>query len=114
MKRIFFLLLCFSPLLSYSQKQDCKPGKGDAVVDQIQGIYIFRGVTPKHEYKFLGQVKAGSGFMKVVMEDSDSDDKVIQKLITRARKSFPDTDGIIIYLSKDSKDMADCVKFTED
>ncbi len=111
MKRIFFLLACVISIEATAQ--DCPPAKGDATVPQVQGVYIFSGLQPKHSYKFLGQVKTGSGFVKVMFgEDGESSENTkIEKLVKRAKKEFPETEAIIIRFSKDASDKADCVKF---
>lgn len=112
MKRLFFLtVLSLSSFSLFAQKNDCVPDKSDAVVTQYAGVYVFNGVTPKHKYEFLGQVKVSSGFEKAFGEP-DSYERTIQRIIKKVKKQYPDTEGIIIHVTKENSDRADCIKFT--
>jgi hypothetical protein len=107
MKRIFLLSACVIAI--NCNAQDCKPSKGDAVVEQRQGLYIFNDCKPKSEYIFLGEVTHGNSFTK-----ADGDTPLDQKkdgLAKKARKEFPEAEGIILHLSPDAKDRADVIKF---
>lgn len=64
--------------------------KPSALVEQIQGIYIFSYSRPVLEYKVIGIVKAPSARF------SDASDKCLESLIKRAKDNFPDVEALIV------------------
>lgn len=108
MKQVsFFVLgvvfsLCFAGAPTTSASHDIK--KNCAEVQQLQGLYIFMDSKPLTEYKYLGTVKASSGW-------SGQYQAVRDKLIKKAKDDFKDADGLILNFVKDGVDKADVIKF---
>jgi len=75
-----------------------------AEVNQQQGFYLFVDSKPKADYDFLGTVKFSFGFSTQYQSVRDG-------LIKKARKKFPDGDGIIFYFNNGGIDKADVIKF---
>lgn len=100
------LILIISVLLllsvpSFAQEID----KSLAKADIQQGLYIFMLSKPANEYEYLGSIKKG-GFVI-----SGQPKEMLNIMIRRTKKDYPDADAIIITTL--SMDMADVVKFKE-
>ena len=95
-----------------TKAQDCKPKKNEATVEQYNGLYVFVDSTPKAEYKFLGNVAAGSGLGKALTGATEYDQKK-NKLVKKAKEDFPEADAVIVHFVKGGKDTADAIKFKE-
>src|SRR5688572_20478637 len=70
--------------------------KGGASVSKLQGVYIFMFSQPTGEYDYLGTVKAG-------MTWEGSPVEVMNSILKRAKKQYPDVEGIIFSQSDPEK-----------
>jgi hypothetical protein len=78
--------------------------KGNAVVNQYEGLYIFTDCKPVSEFEYLGTVKYSGSF------GSGQYVEVRDALIKKAKKDFPGCNAIILTLIEGSADKADAVK----
>lgn len=92
--------ISISLLLSLQSTYSAK--KSTAEVDQVQGIYVFIESKPVLEYEYLGNVK--NTFAKSITDSRD-------KLVKKAKETFPNADGIIIRYKDGGTDQADVIKF---
>ena len=81
-----------------------EPKKATGEVEQLQGLYIFTDSKPVLEYEYLGTVKATIGW------DSQYQG-VRDKLIGKAKKDFPNADGLIMQFKSGGTDKCDAIKF---
>lgn len=81
-----------------------EPKKATGEVEQMQGLYIFTDCKPVLEYEYLGTVKATFSM------DSQYQG-VRDKLIRKAKKDFPNADGIILQFKSGGTDKCDAIKF---
>lgn len=77
--------------------------KNLARVKTYQGFYLFMQSEPVQEYEVLGTVKKTG----IVM--SDSPDAMLNTLVKRTAKDFPQTEGIIF--DDATMEHATCIKF---
>ncbi|HAF30562.1 MAG TPA: hypothetical protein DCG75_16080 [Bacteroidales bacterium] len=106
------LLIVFSALALITLVSATLPGdidKSIAKVNQSQGFYLFADCDPVAEYEYLGTVKNKVGMSELGVGNDDYE-TVKGRLIKKAKKEFPDGDGIIFDFSKD-KGQADVIKF---
>lgn len=78
--------------------------KASAVVNQVEGLYIYTDCKPMLEYEYIGTVKstfAGSGQYY----------QVRNKLVRKCKKDFPYADAIVITFSTNGTDKAEAIKF---
>ncbi|MCA4899518.1 MAG: hypothetical protein ACK514_10920 [Bacteroidota bacterium] len=97
--------LTTSFLLSMTTIQETK--KSHAEVDQYQGIYVFTDSKPLKEYEYLGTVKLTLGL------GSGQYQNVRNVLIKRAKKDYPQADGLIMNFKDGGTDRADAIKFKD-
>lgn len=76
----------------------------EAVVNQEQGIYLFVECVPANEYEFLGDVKHSISFA-----GSGQFDSVKKDLIKKARKQYPNCNGLIFHFVDGGTDRADAI-----
>jgi hypothetical protein len=97
------LLLCsmFFSLLSFSQQVQVK--KDNATVEQAEGLYVFLQSRPVAEYDVVGTVK------KTGLVWSGKPKEMYRILLKRAKKDYPNCDGIIF--EDIDMDHATCIKF---
>lgn len=98
---IIFLALLYIGLSSsmlYKGIHDAE--KSHAAVNQVQGVYVFVDCKPIKETQYVGTVKAGVTW-------SGSYKEVIEKLVKKAKKEYPDAEGIIF----NGDEKADVIKF---
>ncbi len=81
-----------------------EPKKATGEVEQMQGLYIFTDSKPVLEYEYLGTVTATFGM------DSQYQG-VRDKLIKKAKKDFPNADGLIMQFKSGGTDKCDAIKF---
>jgi len=81
-----------------------EPKKSTGEVEQMQGLYIFTDSKPVLEYEYLGTVKASMGM------DSQYQG-VRDKLVKKAKKDYPDADGLIMQFKSGGTDKCDAIKF---
>ncbi len=103
MKKIFLLFIVAAAIFSFKTKSN----NSLAEVNQIGGYYIFVDSKPSAEYDYLGTVK-GAGFVS-----SAQYQPVRDGLIRKARKKFPNGDGLIFNFANGSVDKVDVIKFKE-
>ena len=77
-----------------------------AVVNQLQGIYIFTDSKPLQAYDYLGTVKNGAR-----LAGSAQYQPVRDRLIKKVKEDYPDADGAIFYFNNGSADRCDAIKF---
>ncbi|WP_299368335.1 hypothetical protein [Winogradskyella sp.] len=75
-----------------------------AEVEQMQGYYIFVDSKPISDYEYLGTVKSAITF-------SGQYQPVRDALLKKARKQFPNGDGIIFHFHNGGTDRADVIRF---
>lgn len=80
-------------------------GTANAVAQQMQGLYIFTDSYPAAEFETLGTVQA------IGIVGSAQYEAVRDRLIKKALKEHPTSDGIILTLRSGKADKADCIKF---
>lgn len=83
------------------------PDKSAAKVRQFQGLYIFSDCTPIAEYQVLGTIQR-TGVMSFRSSQYES---IRDVLITRAKKEYPDAEGLILDLRDGGTDKADVIRF---
>ena len=76
--------------------------KGSATVDQQQGLYIFMLSKPTAEYEYLGSVKKGLAF-------TGQPNEMLNSMIKKVKKDFPNAEGIIF--TAIGMDKADAIQF---
>jgi len=81
-----------------------EPNKKTAEVEQMEGLYIFTDCEPVLEYEYLGTVKASIGF-------SAQYQSVRNKLIKKAKKEFPNAEGLIFHFKAGGTDRCDAIKY---
>jgi hypothetical protein len=101
MKQTYLLLIVI--LFSISSKAQTQSKKDIASVEQAQGMFVFLQSKPLAEYEVLGTVK------KTGLVWTGSPKEMYRTLLRRAKKDYPNCDGIIF----EDIDMehATCVKF---
>lgn len=77
--------------------------KALANVDQKEGIYIFMLSKPAAEYQYMGSVEKKG----IVM--SGKPEEMLNIMLKKARKEYPQADGLIF--SELNMYKADCIKF---
>lgn len=98
----FFAGLLLASTLAFTAIYE--PSKATAEVDRIEGLYIFTNSLPVKEYEVLGTAKvtfAGSGQYTAVRE----------KLIKKAKKEYPEGNGLIFFFVNGGTDRAEVIKF---
>jgi len=81
-----------------------EPQKKTAEVEQMEGLYIFTDCKPVLEYEYLGTVKASIGW-------SAQYQSVRNKLIKKAKKEFPNAEGVIFQFKAGGTDKCDVIKY---
>ena len=74
-----------------------------AVVDQVEGCYVFILSRPNAPYRYLGTVKKGATM-------SGSPESFFTSIVKKVKKEFPNSNGIIFTSIDLNK--ADCIEFT--
>lgn len=112
MKKVIITSVCalflnINCLKAQQNSNDCNK-KNVAIVEQVQGIYIFTDSKPVKEYDFLGSVEGPKRSMGCWQYE-----RVRDNLIKEALKEYPKTDALILHPHDGAVDKADAIKFKE-
>lgn len=90
MKKIVICLMfgLFILGLSVQAQEEIKIKNSTAEVSQVQGLYIFVKCKPVKEYEYLGTVKGA-------FVGSAEFDKLMEGVIKKAKKKFPEANALI-------------------
>jgi len=100
-KVIFSAVIIFAVGFSAKHNSD----KANAVVNQVQGYYLFIDSKPVAAYEYLGTVKYNNSLANTQYSN------VRDQLIKRIKKDWPTADGIIFSFNSGGADHADAIKF---
>lgn len=78
-----------------------------AEVSKVEGVYIFTDSRPANKYQKIGEVELGF----VVDTQYES---IRNNLIKRAKKKYPDAEGLIMKFSKNGLDHCEVIIFIEE
>jgi len=98
------IMLCF--LLGFTSSQYVLK-RNTAEVNQRAGFYLFVDSEPMADYEYLGTVKVSLGFDEFDVQYSNVRDRLIKK----ARKKYPEANGLILTFTTGGEDKADCIRF---
>lgn len=84
-KSIFTILAVVFVLMSFASFNN---NKGNATVDQQEGLYIFMLSKPASEYDYLGSVKKG-------MALTGQPKEMLNSMIKKVKKDYPTANGIV-------------------
>ena len=90
---IGFIVGILLPLLYAFTVANYIPKNSTAEVEQTQGCYIFVDCKPVMEYEYLGTVKVSMSLL-----GSGQYQDVRDKLIKKAKKDYPQADGLLLIL----------------
>jgi hypothetical protein len=106
MKSVFLggvLGICMTISLAFNTDRD-ESSYSNAEVTKIEGFYIFMDSKPVMPYDSLGTVDLG--FVSGTQYET-----IRANFIKRARKKYPNGDGIILHLNKSGLDKCSIIKF---
>lgn len=105
MKKIKTTLLIVATItfMSFTAVYIIKPNTAE--VSQIEGLYVFTDSKPVAEYEYLGTVKNNLSLR------GSQYTSIRNKLISKAKKEYPNADAVIMSFSAGGTDKADVVKF---
>ena len=101
-----FKVALFLGLFSSVWFSTYEPQKKSAEVEQMQGCYIFVDSKPVMEYEYLGTVSALVGW-------SSQYQSIRDQLLRKAKKEYPNADGLIFHFNAGGADKCDAIKFKE-
>lgn len=104
MKKFFYFFAIISLFAFSSIKFDNQ--KATAIVNQLQGLYIYTDAKPANDFEYLGTVKA-----KGAAWGSGQYTDVRDRFIKAAKKDYPNAEGIILHMHDGGIDRADVIKF---
>ena len=81
-----------------------EPQKKTAEVEQMEGLYVFTDSKPVFDYEYLGTVKATIGL-------SGQYQSVRNKLIKKAKKKYPNAEGVIFHFTTGGTDRCDAIRY---
>ena len=110
MKKLFTIIAVLSLITLISANLPGDVSNGMAKVNQQQGVYLFADCTPVADYEYLGTVKNKVGMSELGLGGNDDYETVKKRLIKKAKKEYPEGNGIIFDFSK-AKGQADVIKF---
>ncbi len=93
-----FLLVA---VFSFTKPHEASPA---ATAHKISGVYVFTDSDPTGKYETLGTVK-------VAIARSAQYTDVRDKLIKKAKKEYPDCQGVVLNLRAGKVDEAEAIKF---
>ena len=108
MKKLLTIISAIALITLVSANLPGDIDKSMAKVNQTQGYYLFVDSTPVAEYEYLGTVKNKVGLSD--LEGSDDFIKVKKRLIKKAKKDFPEGNGLIFNI-ENTRGEADVIKF---
>jgi len=99
--------ICFTALIA-AGVESYTVNKQTAEVNKRFGLFVFTDCNPVLEYEILGEVKSSSALAL-----SDDYGSRRDALIKKAKKNYPNADGVLLYPETDglSKTRADVIKF---
>lgn len=101
---IFAMGMALTTLFAFKTMYDAK--KNTAEVMQIEGIYIFTDSKPVMEYEYLGTIETS------VLGMCNQYNCLRDKAITKTKKEYPASEGIIISFNKEKGNAkCDVIKF---
>ena len=103
MKSFFTVISCFVIIALFAFKPSEQFKKDYASVNRISGLYVFIESKPMADYDVVGTVK------KTGLVWNGRGKEMLDILIRRAQKDYPDCDGIIF--DDIMMDHATCIKF---
>lgn len=109
MKKNISLALIFlaSVIGNFLWLSDAPPtDKAAAEVNYYQGFYVFTDAEPRAPFKYLGTVETGP-----ILVEGNQYQQVRDRLARKARKKFPEADGLILHFSLTNRDGTDVIKF---
>jgi len=109
MRKSFLIIAALALITLVSANLPGDTDKSLGKVNQQQGYYLFTDCTPTAEYEYLGSVKNKIGMAELGVGNDDYE-TVKNRLIKKAKKDFPDGNGIIFNLAKENGE-ADVIKF---
>jgi hypothetical protein len=104
-KNVVLISILALAMVSFKNEED-KIDKSKAVVNQIDGFYIFSDSRPLMAYDTLGVVEAG--FISGTQYHT-----IRTNLIKRSRKKYANADGIILDLRNHGLDQCIVIKFKQ-
>jgi hypothetical protein len=107
MKKIILLVTLISGVSLFGMRSYNDFKKSHSEVDQYQGIFVFTDSKPLKEYEYLGTVKMTMGL------GSGQYQNVRNVLIKKAKKDYPQADGLIMNFKDGGTDRADAIKFKD-
>lgn len=103
-----FALICGLVLIGsatlFSSFQAGETRKDIAVVNKIEGYYIFVESKPMADYEYLGTVESKFARTPQFID-------VRNALIKKAKEQYPRADGLLMTFVTGSKDKAEVIKF---
>ena len=107
MKKIFLaflagIIICL--FFAFKNNLNYEVRKNTAEVDQFEGYYIFVDARPISEYDYLGTVKSS-----ISLGDAQYVG-VRDRLIRKAKKDFPEANGLILTFKTGGADKCDAIK----
>jgi hypothetical protein len=110
MKKFIFpialLTIVFLSTASVRSVHKSDDNKSAAIVDQVNGLYVFIDSKPSAEYDYLGTVDT-----RKVSFPNPQYQYVRDYLLKKAKKEFPSGDAVLLHLSAGDHDKADVIKF---
>lgn len=101
------ILIGFAGLFSSFQTGETR--KDFAIVNMVEGYYIYVDSKPMKEYTYLGTVD-GRGMS---LGGSSQYVDVRNSLIKRAKKEYPRADGLIFTFVTGARDKVDAIQFKD-
>jgi len=104
MRNKLLLIVFAGAVLLSSFKIAADYTKASAVVNQVEGIYVYTDCKPVLDYEYIGTIKssfAGTGQYY----------QVRNKLLKKCKKEYPNADAIVIRFNTNGVDKADVIKF---
>ncbi|MDR1866378.1 MAG: hypothetical protein LBR08_12535 [Bacteroidales bacterium] len=99
--------ICFMALLGAGRlAEEYQAKKSTAEVARLQNLYVFSDSTPVKDYEYLGTVK-----IVIRLLGSGQYTDIRDALIKKAKKEYPDAEGIILNPKDYGADRADVIKF---
>jgi len=81
------------------------PKQRTAEVEQIEGVYIFTDSRPVLDYQYLGTVKSSVTWVSTQYHS------VRNVLIKKAKREFPNANGLIFHFKDGGTDKCDAIRF---
>jgi hypothetical protein len=99
-----FLFGCSLTIILAFNTDSFKPNYSTAEVAKIDGLLVFSDSKPVMPYDSIGTVNLG--FVSGTQYET-----IRKNLIKRAKKGYPNADGVILILNKNGLDNCNVIKF---